>query len=135
MSQRDRVSCLPARLKEARRSAGLSIAELADQAQFHKNGIRDYENGLSEPCQGTLVRLCDVLDVSADWLLGLARPSEGTKHGETLRPYARAFRAAKRIAAIALKREAPPEWLRDVAAVICQEMGDPTPPRELPMVT
>jgi transcriptional regulator with XRE-family HTH domain len=74
-----RVPGLAQRLREARGRIGVSIAKLALESGVSRSLIRLYESGDREPAPFNLVKLCDTLDVSADWLLGLARPSEGTR--------------------------------------------------------
>ena len=43
-----------------------------------------YERKQNEPSFDTLVKLCTVLNVSADWLLGIDRQQELTKHVEEM---------------------------------------------------
>lgn len=60
----------PLRLKEYREKLGLSQAELAEMAKVPPSSISNFESGNREPALKTLRRLCDVLKVTADSLLG-----------------------------------------------------------------
>lgn len=59
------------RLKEIRKDAGLSQAEVAGEAGITASAYANYEQGLREPSLEVLAKICSVLDVSADYLLGL----------------------------------------------------------------
>lgn len=59
------------RLREARKAAGLTQAELAAQIGMTQGGYTSYENFAREPSLGTLAILSKVLKCPIDWLLGL----------------------------------------------------------------
>jgi transcriptional regulator with XRE-family HTH domain len=66
----ERVPILQERLLLVRRRRGLSQEDVAQQARLFKTDVSKYERGVSVPTLARLVRLADVLDVSADYLLG-----------------------------------------------------------------
>lgn len=66
------------RLKEIRKEKGLSQVALAELIQTTNDSIYSWEKGRSQPSIETIKRLCKVLCVSADYLLGLER-DDGTK--------------------------------------------------------
>lgn len=58
------------RLKELRKSRGISQLKLAIDLNMNQNSISRYENGEREADYATLVRFADYFDVSVDYLLG-----------------------------------------------------------------
>ncbi|MBQ3219209.1 MAG: helix-turn-helix transcriptional regulator [Clostridia bacterium] len=58
------------RLQEAVKISPLSYAELAKKLGITKATMSMYKNGKAVPSLETFDRLCDYLDVSADYLLG-----------------------------------------------------------------
>lgn len=64
------------KLKELRKDAGYTQKQLAKLLNKSETGYASWEQGLSEPCVNDLRLLCNILDVSADELLGLEQPSE-----------------------------------------------------------
>lgn len=64
-----RVFC--ERLKLLRIEKKLSQPELAQLVGVSKGMISFWENGINEPTIANLVKLSQILDVSADYLLGL----------------------------------------------------------------
>lgn len=80
------------RLRVARRSAGLSLRELARRVGVSAQAISKYERGLDVPSTGVLVRLAAALDTSAEYFL---RP----------RPLIRLRRAHPRCARLHRKQE------------------------------
>jgi transcriptional regulator with XRE-family HTH domain len=60
------------RLRQARERRSLSQAELARRIRTGDNQIYRYENDLAEPSPMQLKRLARELDVTSDYLLGLA---------------------------------------------------------------
>lgn len=58
------------RLKELRKSRGISQLKLAIDLNMNQNSISRYENGDREADYATLVRFADYFDVSVDYLLG-----------------------------------------------------------------
>ena len=59
------------RLKAIRMESGLTQKEVYEQLGLSQNGYASYEQGRTEPNIATLVKLCHIFDVSADYLLGL----------------------------------------------------------------
>lgn len=61
-----------ARLKQARRAAGLTQRQLADMVQISPTGFAQYEQGRNDPSLLTLSRISKRLKVSSDELLGIS---------------------------------------------------------------
>ncbi len=57
------------RLKELRRSRGVSQLKLAMDLSMNQNSISRYETGVREADYATLIRIADYFDVSIDYLL------------------------------------------------------------------
>ena len=66
------------RLKELRRSRGVSQLKLAMDLSLNQNSISRYETGMREADYTTLIRIADYFDVSIDYLLG--RTNDPTFH-------------------------------------------------------
>lgn len=64
------VGSFPERLREVMRINDMSASELARLLCVPCSTISRYERGTSAPSLRNLLSLCDVLDVSADWMLG-----------------------------------------------------------------
>lgn len=60
------------RLKTLRKQKNFSQQELADKIQVTKQTVSQYERGIRKPDYNTLLFLCDLFNVSADYLLGKA---------------------------------------------------------------
>ncbi len=60
------------RFREAIKTSGMTQVELANRVKISKQCISDFKSGKSFPSIQTLRLLCKHLDVSADYLLGLA---------------------------------------------------------------
>lgn len=60
------------RLKAVRVKSGHTQESLAEQLETDKRAISRWESGTFTPNTETLIRLAKVLDVSADYLLGLS---------------------------------------------------------------
>ena len=58
------------RLKELRRVCGITQKVVADHLGLTVKAYCFYELGQREPSLGTLIKLCDFFDVSADYLIG-----------------------------------------------------------------
>lgn len=58
------------RVKELRKSKGLSQEELGEQFSISGPAVSKWESGLSEPDNLTLIKLSDFFGVSVDYLLG-----------------------------------------------------------------
>lgn len=59
------------RLKELRKSKGMSQATLAVELDTTQNNISQYETGIRMPSIAVLISLADYFGVSVDYLLGL----------------------------------------------------------------
>ena len=59
------------RLNEILKSSDISQTQLANFAGVSKQCISDYKSGKSFPSLQTLRLICKILDVSADYILGL----------------------------------------------------------------
>lgn len=60
------------RFNESLKNCGKSQTAVADAIGVSKQCVSDYKSGKSVPSLETLFLLCKVLDVSADFLLGLS---------------------------------------------------------------
>ena len=58
------------RLRELRKSRGISQLKLAIDLNMNQNSISRYENGEREADYATLILFADYFDVSVDYLLG-----------------------------------------------------------------
>ncbi len=59
------------RLKELRKENGLTQVELAELLQTTDDSIYSWEKGRSQPSLEMLCEICEKLDVTSDYLLGL----------------------------------------------------------------
>ncbi|MCM1438928.1 MAG: helix-turn-helix domain-containing protein [Roseburia sp.] len=59
------------RIKELRKEKGLTQKQLAALINKSETGLASWEQGLSEPSVNDLRLLCQIFEVSADYLLGL----------------------------------------------------------------
>lgn len=59
------------RIKELRKEKGLTQRQLAELVHKSVTGLASWEQGLSEPNINDIRALCKILEVSADYLLGL----------------------------------------------------------------
>lgn len=59
------------RIKECRLALGLTQTQLAEKLGKTRETISAYENGRVEPPSSIIYRVCSILKVSADFLLGL----------------------------------------------------------------
>jgi transcriptional regulator with XRE-family HTH domain len=57
------------RLQQARKNKKLTQKEVADRLGIHNTTISKYENNESEPDNQTLMKLTDLYDVDATWLI------------------------------------------------------------------
>ena len=62
---------LSARLRSARTSAKLTQKDMAQKLSITRSAYTYYEMGHTQPDLDCLVKICRVLGVSADYLLGL----------------------------------------------------------------
>ena len=64
------------RISKARRYKNMNQKELASKANIPEGSLSRYENDIREPKAGALVQIADALEVSTDYLLGLADEME-----------------------------------------------------------
>ena len=62
------------RLKQARKNKKFSQAELSRLLGVTQQAVGKWETGRSTPDPGTVARLAEILDTTADALLGLQQP-------------------------------------------------------------
>lgn len=60
------------RLKAVRKSKHLTQLDLSKRLEVSKGTVSAYEQGLSYPSLETFSKICDILDTSADYLLGIS---------------------------------------------------------------
>ena len=85
------------RLRELRREKGLSQVELGAMLGYGYTAISGYETGRNEPSFADFIRLCELLDVSADYILGLShirRPYAVLEKNDLIRLHNRAMALA-----------------------------------------
>jgi DNA-binding XRE family transcriptional regulator len=70
LTDEERRKQFGARIKSARKSLGLTQADLAKKIGVTKQAITTYETGIREPSFRNLIKLSRVLNVTTDWLLG-----------------------------------------------------------------
>lgn len=58
------------RIKEARLKKGLKQIQVTERTGINNKAISNYENAISTPDYNTLKTLCDLYEVSTDWVLG-----------------------------------------------------------------
>ena len=66
------------RLKEARKAKKLTQTEAAELIGLQQQAWQRLEAGKLDPKMSTIYNVCKGLEISADWLLGLAE--EGSEH-------------------------------------------------------
>ena len=59
------------RLKELRQEKGVSQKEIAKTIGISVSAYSNYEQGIREPSNEILIRLCKYFNVTSDYLLGL----------------------------------------------------------------
>jgi len=64
------------RLKKVRIERGLNAIEIAKEIGLSKSAISQIENGLIYPSATNIIKICQLLEVSADYLLGLSETKE-----------------------------------------------------------
>lgn len=73
--QIDKAATIPARLRAARESAGLSQGQVAKLMNMHRPTISEIEAGNRRISAGELAKLADLYDTKVTWLLGEAPDS------------------------------------------------------------
>lgn len=64
------------RLRLTLKARGYSLTELSDLLGVKRASLTRWENGTRQPRYEMLVRICDVLEVSSDYLLGREMTSD-----------------------------------------------------------
>lgn len=59
------------RLRQVRKELGYSLSKLANVTYISRQALWRWERGDTQPNAEEIKILCEVLDVSSDWLLGL----------------------------------------------------------------
>lgn len=67
------------RLREIRKSRGISQLKLAMDLNMNQNTISRYETGEREPGISDLIKIADYFDVSIDYLVGRGNKPKGWK--------------------------------------------------------
>lgn len=86
------------RLRELRKERGLSQVELGETLGYGYTAISSYETGRNEPSYTDLIRICEILDVSADYILGISdirKPYAVLERNDLIRLHNRAMELAK----------------------------------------
>lgn len=60
------------KLKAVRKGKGLTQLELAKRLSIAKGSISAYEQGVTYPSVDVLIKICEVLNTSSDYLLGIS---------------------------------------------------------------
>lgn len=60
------------RLKEARKAKGLTQTELAEILEISQTSYQRMETGQHDMKMSNILKICKILDISADWLIGLS---------------------------------------------------------------
>lgn len=59
------------KFNEVLKYSPLKQKEIADKLGVHRNTITEYKKGRAYPSLQQFTKLCEILDVSADYLLGI----------------------------------------------------------------
>ena len=82
-AEAERLKEFGLRLKAARESAGLTQQQLGDAVEVGRTQVTNLEAGKTDTSMSTLRAICDVLQCSADELMGLtARPTPAQESGQ-----------------------------------------------------
>lgn len=68
----DKKDIFKKRLEEQRLANGLSYQRLGEKLGLSGVAVLKWEKGMSEPNLSNFILLCEVLDISADYMLGLS---------------------------------------------------------------
>ena len=86
------------RLRELRKERGLSQVDLGAELGYGYTAISAYETGRNEPSFADLIHIGEMLDVSADYILGISdvrKPYAVLDKSELIRLHNRAAELAK----------------------------------------
>lgn len=67
-----------ANMRSERVRAGLTIEQAAERLGVHKNSVRRWETGESEPMAGALVDMAHLYGCTPEYLLGMTDDRSGT---------------------------------------------------------
>jgi len=70
MSQTDKKAIIANRVREARKMAGLSQAQVAKMLDIHRPSVSEIEAGNRSISAQEMAKLAEIFDVSASWLMG-----------------------------------------------------------------
>ena len=70
------INTLGDRLIAARKEKGLSQKELAKELGMSPTGLYNWEKNKREPNILQIMNICNILNISADWLVGLSEQKE-----------------------------------------------------------
>lgn len=70
------------KLKEARKIRGLSQDDLQAKCKLDTSAISALENGRRKPSMETLIKICDALNVSSDYMCGFTDSLNGKMNDE-----------------------------------------------------
>ena len=59
------------RLKEIRKEKGITQREASEKLGLTRNAYTNYEMGIREPSLDTFKKICQMFEVTSDYLLGL----------------------------------------------------------------
>lgn len=74
----EKANLFSIRFKETRIKRGISQGAMADEMGYNRSAVCDWETRGKEPSFDVLLKICDILNVSADYLLG--RDKKQTKY-------------------------------------------------------
>ena len=86
------------RLRELRKEKSLSQVELGEHLGYGYTAISSYETGRNEPSYTDLIRICEILDVSTDYILGISdirKPYAVLEKNDLIRLHNRAMELAR----------------------------------------
>ena len=64
------------RLRQAREEKGYTLEHLGERLEITYQSVSNWENEINVPSLNNLIKICEVLEVSSDWLLlGKRQPS------------------------------------------------------------
>ncbi len=67
------------RVKERRTRSGYSQADLAARLHVNQTAVSQWERGLTTPSASTLIKVCEILGATSDYLLGVSPQSAPPK--------------------------------------------------------
>ena len=87
------------RLRELRTQSNYSQQDLADKMGVTKQTISQYERGVRKPDMDTLTALCDIFNVSSDYLMGKSDVTVRLLNSDDLRRLNMSYQEHSNIAA------------------------------------